>query len=110
MASANVARNIADTTAIKSGNSVGDPAPIITEAMREKGLMVGSRSRDAVMGVAEETRDVGRFNAVVDGIRYSSKQMNAAAWDIYTSIIAAENLDDVKALFYENRDVKNFLM
>jgi len=107
---ANVARNMADTTAIKSGNSVGDPAPIMTEAMREKGLMVGNTSRDAVMGVAEETRDIGRFNAVVDGIRYSAKQMNAAAWDIYTSIIAAENLDDVKALFYENKDVKNFLM
>ena len=107
---ANVARNMADTTAIKMGTSTGDPAPIITEAMREKGLMVGQTSRGAVMGVAEETRDIGRFNAVVDGIRYSAKQMNAAAWDIYTSIIAAENLDDVKALFYENRDVKNFLM
>ena len=107
---ANVARNIADTTAIKSGNSIGDPAPIITEAMREKGLMIGSKSRDAVMGVAEETRDIGRFNAVVDGIRYSAKQMNAAAWDIYTSIIAAENIDDVRQLFVDNRDVKNFLM
>ena len=49
---ANVARNIADTTAIKNGTSQGEPAPIMTEAMREKGLMVGSRSRDAVMGVA----------------------------------------------------------
>jgi len=107
---ANVARNIADTTAIKNGTSVGDPAPIITEAMREKGLMVGNKSRDAVMGVAEETRDIGRFNAVVDGIRYTSKQMNAAAWDIYTSIIAADNIDDVRALFFENRDVKNFLL
>ncbi len=107
---ANVARNMADTTAIKSGTSTGDPAPIITESMREKGLMVGPTSRGAVMGVAEETRDIGRFNAIVDGVRYSAKQMNAAAWDIYTSIIAAENLDDVKALFYENRDVKNFLM
>ena len=107
---ANVARNMADTTAIKNGTSTGDPAPIMTEAMREKGLMVGTKSRDAVMGVAEETRDIGRFNAIVDGVRYSAKQMNAAAWDIYTSIIAAENLDDVKALFYENRDIKNFLM
>jgi len=107
---ANVARNMADTTAIKNGASKGDPAPIMTEAMREKGLMVGNKSRDAVMGVAEETRDIGRFNAIVDGVRYSAKQMNAAAWDIYTSIIAAENIDDVKALFYENRDVKNFLM
>jgi len=107
---ANVARNMADTTAIKNGTSKGDPAPIITEAMREKGLMVGNKSRDAVMGVAEETRDIGRFNAVVDGIRYTSKQMNAAAWDIYTSIIAAENIDDVRALFLDNRDVKNFLL
>ncbi len=107
---ANVARNIADTTAIKNGTSKGDPAPIITEAMREKGLMVGNKSRDAVMGVAEETRDIGRFNAVVDGIRYGSKQMNAAAWDIYTSIIAAENIADVRGLFLENRDVKNFLL
>ncbi len=107
---ANVARNMADTTAIKNGTSKGDPAPIITEAMREKGLMVGNKSRDAVMGVAEETRTTGRFNAVVDGIRYTSKQMNAAAWDIYTSIIAAENIDDVRALFLENRDVKNFLL
>ena len=107
---ANVARNMADTTAIKNGTSVGDPAPVITEAMREKGLMVGSKSRDAVMGVAEETRDIGRFNAIVDGVRYTSKQMNAAAWDIYTSIIAADNMDDVRALFLENKDVKNFLM
>ena len=49
---ANVARNMADTTAIKNGTSKGDPAPIITEAMREKGLMVGPTSRGAVMGVA----------------------------------------------------------
>ena len=105
---ATVARNIADTTAIKMGGSEGLPAPIMTEAMREKGLMVGNKSRDAVMGVAEER--VGRFNAVVDGIRYTSKQMNAAAWDIYTSIIAAENMDDVRGLFLDNRDVKNFLM
>ena len=66
---ANVARNMADTTAIKYGTSEGDPAPIITEAMREKGLMVGPTSRGAVMGVAEETRDIGRFNAIVDGVR-----------------------------------------
>ena len=106
----NVARNMADTTAIKTGVSEGDPAPVITEAMRRKGLMVGPTSRAAVMGVAEEARDAGRFNAVVDGFRFGKKQMNAAAWDIYTSIIAAENMDDLRALFLENRDVKNMLM
>ena len=106
----NVAKNMADTTAIKNGTSKGDPAPIITDAMREKGLMVGDTSRGAVMGLAEETRDIGRFNALVDGFRYSSKQMNAAAWDIYTSIMAADNMDDVRNLFLENRDVKNMLL
>ena len=108
--SGNVARNMADTTAIKQGVSEGDPAPIITEAMQRKGLMVGPTSRGAVMGVAEEGRDAGRFNAVVDGFRFSTKQMNAAAWDIYTSIIAAENMDDLRGLFLENRDVKNMLL
>ena len=107
----NVARNMADTTAIKQGVTAGDPAPIITESMRQKGLMVGNTSRDAVMGVAEETRDIGRFNALVDGFRFSNKQMNAAAWDIYTSIVdPGASVDDVKQLFLENRDVKNLLM
>ena len=108
--SGNVARNMADTTAIKQGVSEGDPAPIITESMQRKGLMVGPTSRGAVMGVAEEGRDAGRFNAVVDGFRFTTKQMNAAAWDIYTSIIAAENMDDLRGLFLENRDVKNMLL
>ena len=108
--SGNVARNMADTTAIKKGTSEGDPAPIITEAMQRKGLMVGPTSRSAVMGVAEEGRDTGRFNALVDGFRFSAKQMNAAAWDIYTSIMAAENMDDLRGLFLENRDVKNMLL
>ena len=106
----NVARNMADTTAIKAGVSEGDPAPIITEAMRRKGLMVGSTSRDAVMGVAEEGRDIGRFNALVDGFRFTTKQMNAAAWDIYTSIIAANNMDEVRDLFLKNKDVKSMLL
>ncbi len=106
----NVARNIADTTAIKSGKTTGDPAPIITESMRTKGLMVGSTSRDAVMGVAEEARDLGRFNALVDGFRFTSKQMDSAAWSIYEDIIAAENVGELKELFLNDKDVKNMLM
>ncbi len=106
----NIARNMADTTAIKTGVSEGDPAPVITEAMRAKGLMVGSTSRDAVLGVAEQARDTGRFNALVDGFRFSAKQMNAAAWDIYTSIIAAERMDEVRDLFLSNKDTKSMLL
>jgi len=106
----NVARNMADTTAIKAGTSKGDPAPVITEAMRAKGLMVGSTSRGAVMGLAEAGRGIGRFDALVDGFRYTSEQMNSAAWAIYKDIISADNIEDVRALFLDNRDVKNMLL
>ncbi len=110
----NVAKNMADTTAIKNGivdPTNSDPAPIITEAMRSKGLMVGATSRDAIMGVAAEAADIGRFNALTDGFRFSAQQMNAAAWDIYTSIIdPGASLDDIKALFETDKDITNLLM
>ena len=107
----NVARNMADTTAIKTGKSAGDPAPVITEAMRTKGLLVGNTSRDAVLGVAEQARDLGRFNALVDGFRFSQAEMDDAAWAIYKDIINPEtSLDEVKALFAKNKDVKNLFL
>ncbi len=106
----NVARNMADTTANKLGVTSGDNAPIITESMRTKGLMVGNTSRDAIMGVAEEARDAGRFNALVDGFRFTSKQMDSAAWAIYESIIQADTIDETAGLFLENKDIKNLLM
>ena len=105
----NVARNMADTTAIKLGDAVGDPAPIITEAMREKGMMIGDKSRDVVMGIAESARMSGNFDAIVDGFRYSTEQMNGAAWAIFRDIISADNLTDVKSLFVSDRDVRNML-
>ena len=106
----NVARNMADVAATRIGISEGDNAPLLSEAMRQKGLMVDNTVRDSVMGLAEEARDLGRFNALVDGFRFTNKQMDAAAWDIYESILAAENMDDVKGLFLRDRDVKNMLM
>jgi len=107
----NVARNMGDVAANKTGISSGDNAPILSEAMRAKGLMVGSTSRDAIMGVAEQARDTGRFNALVDGFRFSSKQMNETAWAIYKDIVNPEmSVDDVRKLFAENKDVKNFLL
>jgi len=105
----NVARNQADVAAIKAGQSTGDPAPVITESMRNKGLMVGSTSRDAVMGVAEQARDLGRFDALVNGFRFTKKSMDALAFDVYTSIIAAENMDDLRGLFLDYKDTKTLL-
>ena len=105
----NVARNQADVAAIKAGQATGDPAPIITEAMRNKALMVGSTSRDAVMGVAEQARELGRFDALVNGFRFSKQNMDALAWDTYTSIIAADNMDDLRGLFLDYKDTKTLL-
>lgn len=105
----NVARNMADTTAIRQGVSKGDPAPVITDSMIQKGLMIGPESRDVVRGVAEAARDAGRFNAVVDGFRFTSKEMNAAAWGIYNDIVTAGSVDDIKDFFLTNMDVKNLL-
>lgn len=47
---------MADTAAIKAGGVVGDPAPIMTEAMRKKGLRVGNTSRDSVMAIADKAK------------------------------------------------------
>jgi len=105
----NVARNMADTTAIKNSTSSGVPAPILTRSMLTKGLQIGPESRAAVMGVAEETRMLGNFDAIVDGVRFSKKQMNAAAWGIYNDIINFNSIEDLKNLFAKDRDIKNLL-
>ena len=107
----NVAQNMADTTSIKNGSdfSTGDPAPIITPSMRRKGLMVGSTSRDVVMGVGEASRLIGRFDAVVDGVRWGTKEINAAAWGIFNDIISAPTVEDLRELFMTTKDVKNLL-
>ena len=102
---ANVARNMAETTALDMGNSTGSPAPIVTEHMRNKALKSGDTSRGAVVGVAELARDAGEFNAIIDGFKYTNKQMNGTAWCIYKKIIEANNLDDVKNLYFDNRSV-----
>ena len=105
-----VARNMVDVTAIENGTSTGDPAPILTEAFVTKGMKLEGGSRDAVMGVAAEARDIGDFDAIVDGFRYTKKQMTAAAWDIYTTIVDPKvTADDLKELFLDSRDIKQIL-
>jgi len=96
---ANVARNMADTTAIKNGDVVGTPSPIITEGDK------ATTARETVLGIAEASENTGKFNAVIDGTKYTNKDMNEAAWKIYRSIVYADNIDDVKNLFLNNKRV-----
>ena len=101
----NVARNMGDNAALAAGDTVGTPAPIISESMRNKVLRSGDTSRGAVLGVAEAARDAGDFNTVINGIKYSRKKMSEAAWNIYKKIMEADNLNDVKNLYFNNKSV-----
>lgn len=105
---ANVARNMADTTAIKNGDVEGDPAPLLSGPMTKNGLVLG-KSRKTLEPIVESARKSGNFDATVDGFRYTSQNMRDAAWNIYNDIIRAGSVDDVKKLFASDRDVKTLI-
>ena len=107
----NVAKNMGDTTLIKTTGQEGNPVNILSPSTIRKGLLLGpGASRNAVMGVAAEAEELGRFKYLAEGFRFSQKQMNAAAWDIYESIIDADNMGQLRDVFMDNRDVKNLLL
>ena len=101
----NVARNKADVAALKAGISDGPPAPIITEAARTKGLQLGPGSRNVVLGIAEAARDAGDFDAIVDMVRLSSKDMDALALGLYEDIINADSIEDIVKMMETDRSI-----
>ena len=103
-----VASNMVDTTMIKMGKRAGDPAPMLSGPFLKRGLVLG-KSRNAMAGLAEATRDAGDFDAVVDGFRITRQQMKDEAWNIHGDIIRAGSKEDVAKLFVTDRDVKNIL-
>lgn len=105
----NIARNMADTTAIKLGTSSGTPAPILSERAYYDLSKGNAVSRNIIEDLAEGTRATGNFDAVVEGFRYTKAQMSDAAWKIYNDIIGTDKVSDLKNLFLDNRDVKNLL-
>jgi hypothetical protein len=105
----NIARNMADTAAIKEGTSTGTPAPILSERAYHDLSKGDSKSRDIIEGLAEGTREAGNFDAIVDGFRYTKAQMSDTAWKIYNDIIGTDKVSDLKNLFLDNRDVKYLL-
>ena len=106
-----VGKNMGDTTLIKVTGQEGDPANILTPSIIRKGLGLGPGiTRNAIMGIAKEAEDLGRFKYLSEGFRFSQKQMNSVAWDIYQSIIAADSMEQMRDIFLDNRDVKNMLL
>lgn len=104
-----IARNMADTTAIKLGTASGTPAPILSERAYYDLSKGNAVSRNIIEDLAEGTRATGDFDAVVQGFRYTKAQMSDAAWKIYNDIIGTDKVSDLKKLFLDNRDVKNLL-
>ena len=105
----NIARNMADTTAIKLGNSGGTPAPILSERAYHDLSKGNTVSRGIIEDLAEGTRATGNFDAIVDGFRYTKAQMSDQAWKIYNDIIGTDKVTDLKNLFLDARDVKHLL-
>jgi hypothetical protein len=104
-----IARNMADTAAIKLGNTTGTPAPILSERAYYDLSKGNSKSRDILEGLAEGARETGNFDAIVEGFRYTKAQMSDAAWKIYNDIIGTDKVSDLQKLFLDNRDVKHLL-
>jgi hypothetical protein len=105
----NIARNMADTTAVKMGTTNGSPAPILSERAYHDLSKGNTVSRNVIEDLAEGTRATGSFDAIVDGFRYTKAQMSDAAWKIYNDIIGTDKVTDLKNLFLDARDVKHLL-
>ena len=106
---ANVARNAADIAAMADGKTYRTtvPAPVVTDAMLSKGMMLETPSREIIAEIAEETRRTGKFDAVIEDARYTQRQMDDAAWNIEAQALAAKDVDQVRELFMTRKDTKN---
>ena len=92
----NVARNAADTAAIRTGVSTGVPAPMITYPMLKEGLELDKTSRFVVRELVEESNKTGNYDAVVDGFRFSKERMKEAELDLFTEIVQARDVDKLR--------------
>ena len=95
----NIARNAADIGAIRSGTSTGTPSPIISYPMLKEGMGLDSNSRRIVTALTDEYRQTGNYDAVVDGFRQTKKEIDDNAWDLTAEIVAARDVDELRASF-----------
>ena len=104
----NVARNQADIAAIENG-AKGDPAPIVTPSTM-KGVGTNDPTRKIVMKIDQLGRQAGRFEAAIEGMRIGRDEMKLAAWKSFARIIdPSSSIDDIRALFSNNADIKTIL-
>ena len=104
MTPGNVAENMIDVTANNKGLAKGDNTSIVTDAMYNKGFRAGGKSRDAVEGFAKQTEDMGDWEAIKNGFRFTRKDMDEAAWNIYENIMLKGDVRGVREMFLANED------
>ncbi len=103
---ANVARNAGDIAAIRSGTSTGLPAPIISKPMLKDGMELDEPSRAIVSRLVDDLNEGGDFAANVDGFRYTKAQMNDDALDLFTEIVGAKDVDELRAALVPKKYVR----
>ena len=105
-----VPQNLVDGVRIQSNNGTnnGRMATIITDPALKNGLEVDNlQKRTLVQEVAREIRDSGDFDAVVNGVRISKKEMIQSADPMIQQIIDPNaDLDAVKRLFIDDRSLE----
>lgn len=105
-----VPQNLVDGVRIQKnlGTVNGRMATIITEPALKNGLEVDNlQKRTLVQEVANEIRNSGDFDAVVNGVRISKKEMINSADSMIKEIINPNtDLDAVKRLFADERSLE----
>lgn len=105
----NVARNAADVAAIKRGVASGDPTPVVTDAMNAKFLDGSGVPRQEIKEIADAARQAGDYDAIVNGFRFTRKDMSDEAWRVYADIMGADDANSLRKLFASDFDVKTML-
>lgn len=105
-----VAQNLVDGVRIQRniGTSNGRMATIITESAEKNGLEADNLAkRTLVQEVKNAIRDTGDFDATVNGIRMTKKEMVASADYMLKEIIDPnKDVDVVRKLFTDDRSVE----
>ena len=104
MTPGNVAENMIDVTANKKGLAKGDNTSLVTDNMYSKGFRAGGKSRNAVEGFARQTEDMGDWEAIKNGFRFTRKDMDEAAWNIYEDIMLKGDVRGVREMFLADKD------
>ena len=104
MTPGNVAENMIDVTSNNKGLTKGDNTSLVSDAMYNKGFRAGGKSRNAVEGFAKQTEEMGDWEAIKNGFRFTRKDMDEAAWNIYENIMLKGDVRGVREMFLANED------